>query len=65
MPSGLLPLVGRKAINLPAAANIATPAGKVTAVVTQHLEDGIENGHEAMFLSDAVSGWLDPRVRAS
>jgi hypothetical protein len=45
----LLPLVGRGAIALPASAN----HGASTAVVVQHLEDGIEDGHEVMFQTDA------------
>jgi hypothetical protein len=44
----LLPLNGRAAIVLPAANNL----GGATAVVTQHLEDGIEDGHEVMFQTD-------------
>lgn len=47
---GLLPLVERGAIGLPAAGNRTTRAGaRVTAVVTQHREDGIEDGHEVVF----------------
>lgn len=45
----LLPLVGRKTITLPASGN----AGGVTAVVTQHPEDGIEDGHEVVFQTEA------------
>jgi pimeloyl-ACP methyl ester carboxylesterase len=49
LPIGpLLPLGGRAAISLPAAGN----AGGATAVVTQHHEDGIEDGHEVMFQTD-------------
>ncbi len=48
----LLPLVGRRAIDLPAEANLSGPAGKVTAVVTQHPADGIEDGHEVVFQTD-------------
>lgn len=49
----LLPLAGRAAISLPAAANVMLPGGRVaTAVVTQHPEDGIEDGHEVMFQTD-------------
>lgn len=43
----LLPLAGRRAIPLPAAGNEAE--GTVTAVVVQHHEDGIEDGHEVVF----------------
>ncbi|MDQ3037330.1 MAG: hypothetical protein M3Y87_33355, partial [Myxococcota bacterium] len=50
----LLPLRARAAIGLPASGNFATDAGpRVTAVVTQHPEDGVEDGHEAMFQTDA------------
>ena len=46
----LLPLVGRGAVGFPAGANRETRGGaKVTAVVTQHREDGIEDGHEVVF----------------
>ena len=41
-----LPLAGRRAIPLPASANYV---GATTAVVTQHPEDGIEDGHETVF----------------
>jgi hypothetical protein len=44
-----LSLVGRGVIALPASGNHGTS----TAVVTQHLEDGIEDGHEVMFQTDA------------
>ena len=47
--SPLLPLAGRGTINLPATAN----AGTATAVVTQNVEDGIEDGHEVLFQLDA------------
>ncbi len=50
----LLPLVGRGAIALPAASNVASAGGvAATAVVTQHAEDGIEDGHEVVFQTDA------------
>lgn len=45
----LLPLVGRGAIALPASGNAG---GGVTAVVTQHPEDGIEDGHEVVFQTE-------------
>ena len=45
----LLPLAGRARIELPAATNRA-PA---TAIVVQHAEDGIEDGHEVAFQTDA------------
>ena len=44
----LVPLDPRTAITLPASGN----ASGVTAVVTQHLEDGIEDGHEVVFQTD-------------
>jgi hypothetical protein len=54
LPVGpLLPLTGHTTISLPAAANAHSSDGRiVTAVVTQHLEDGIEDGHEVMFQTD-------------
>lgn len=48
----VLDLVGRRAIDLPAAGNRDTPTGPVTAVVTQHLEDGVEDGHEVVFQTE-------------
>jgi len=42
----LLSLSSRQAIALPAQANVSPG---VTAVVTQHASDGIEDGHEIMF----------------
>jgi hypothetical protein len=44
----LLDLVGRKQISLPSAGN----AGSATAVVVQHAEDGIEDGHEVVFQTE-------------
>ncbi|MBI5477668.1 MAG: hypothetical protein HY906_02365, partial [Deltaproteobacteria bacterium] len=49
----LLPLVGRGPIGLPASANVVVPAGTATAVVVQHPEDGIEDGHEVVFQTEA------------
>jgi hypothetical protein len=50
----LLDLAGRRAIALPASANVDGPLGvKVTAVVTQHPEDGVEDGHEVVFQTEA------------
>jgi hypothetical protein len=49
----LLDLTGRKSIALPAAGNVTTAKGTMTAVVTQHPEDGIENGHEVVFQTEA------------
>jgi pimeloyl-ACP methyl ester carboxylesterase len=49
LPVGpLLPLDGRAAIALPASNN----ASGATAVVTQHMEDGLEDGHEVLFQED-------------
>jgi hypothetical protein len=44
----LVPLDARAVIALPASAN----ANGATAVVTQHPEDGIEDGHEVVFQTD-------------
>jgi len=62
----LLPLTGARAIALPASANADRPAGSATAVVLQHLEDGLEDGHEVLYQNDApkhqvqcfLAGWL-------
>ena len=49
----LLDLTGRAAITLPAAGNVTGAGGaKVTAVVTQHAADGIEDGHEVVFQTE-------------
>ncbi len=46
----LLPLVGSRAISLPAGSNVTSAGGvKVTAIVTQNPSDGIEDGHEVVF----------------
>lgn len=51
----MLPLSGRAAIEYPASGNVVTHAGvEVTAVVVQHLEGPIEDGHEIMFELDAT-----------
>jgi hypothetical protein len=51
---GVLDLVSRHSIALPASGNMTSPAGeRVTAVVVQHAEDGIEDGHEIAFQTDA------------
>lgn len=44
-----LDLSGRGRVSLPASGNL----GAVTAVVVQHLEDGIEDGHEVVFQTAA------------
>ena len=49
----LLDLGGRAAIPLPAAGNVTGAGGAmITAVVTQHAEDGIEDGHEVVFQTE-------------
>jgi len=49
----LLPLLGRSIILLPAEANRTVDGyGEVTAVVVQHPEDGIEDGHEVVFQTE-------------
>jgi hypothetical protein len=45
----LLPMSQRAEIALPASQNVSLGSGSVTAVVTQHAEDGVEDGHEIMF----------------
>jgi hypothetical protein len=51
--AALLPLVGGGTTTLPASGNVAGPGGAgVTAVVTQHAEDGIEDGHEVVFQTE-------------
>ncbi len=50
----LLPLRRRDVIALPAAGNVISMDGaSITAVVTQHPEDGIEDGHETVFQTEA------------
>ncbi|MCB9626667.1 MAG: hypothetical protein H6725_04785 [Sandaracinaceae bacterium] len=48
----LLPLVGRSTRSYPAGSNRNVAGTLVTAVVTQHPEDGIEDGHEVMFQTE-------------
>jgi len=49
----LLPLSGRQRIDLPAAENrVAAGQEPVTAVVVQHPEDGVEDGHEVVFQTE-------------
>lgn len=48
----LLPLVGRGQIVLPASGNVAVGGAPVTAVLVQHPEDGIEDGHEVVFQTE-------------
>jgi hypothetical protein len=47
--ASLLPISSRQTIALPAQNNVSLGASSVTAVVTQHESDGIEDGHEIMF----------------
>jgi hypothetical protein len=49
----VLPLVGRGPITLPASGNLMIAGQKTTAVVIQHPEDGIEDGHEVVFQTPA------------
>jgi hypothetical protein len=49
----LLPLVERSVIALPAFGNVSIAGRSATAVVVQRPEDGIEDGHEVFFQTDA------------
>ena len=50
----LLVFSGGREIDLPASGNRSSPDGsRRTAVVVQHLEDGVEDGHEVVFQTDA------------
>ncbi len=52
--SKVLDLDGRAVVTLPAAANVVRQNGSTsTAVVVQHPEDGVEDGHEAVFQGSA------------
>ncbi|MBI2061235.1 MAG: hypothetical protein HYT87_15965 [Nitrospirae bacterium] len=51
--STYLPLTGRSHIPLPAAGNVEISGERVTAVVIQHPEDGLEDGHEVVFQTEA------------
>jgi hypothetical protein len=46
---------GRKQIAFPASANFSPPGGAppTTAIVVQHASDGIEDGHEIVFQTEA------------
>jgi hypothetical protein len=49
----VISLSGRQQVTLPIAGNVSVPdGGVVTAVVTQHPADGIEDGHEVIFQTD-------------
>lgn len=45
----VLPLRGRGALAFPVSGNVDTGGSAVTAAVVQHVEDGIEDGHEVMW----------------
>ena len=49
----VLPLVGHGQIGLPAAGNVTVGDVKVTAVLVQHPEDGVEDGHNMVFQTEA------------
>jgi hypothetical protein len=49
----LLDLGGAKRMTLPASGNVDQMGVLATAVVVQHPEDGIEDGHEVVFQTDA------------
>jgi len=50
----LLVFSGGRTLDLPVSGNLSTPDGaRRTAVVVQHLEDGIEDGHEVVFQTEA------------
>ncbi len=51
--SSVLDLSGRKTLTLPAGGNVPMDGGAGTAIVTQHYADGIEDGHEVIFQTDA------------
>jgi hypothetical protein len=52
--ASLLPLAGRRTISLPASGNVSSRAGEpATAILTQTREDGVEDGHEVVFQTDA------------
>jgi hypothetical protein len=51
----MLPYSGRKQVTFPVSGNFVPAGGgaPVTAIVTQHPEDGIEDGHEIVFQTEA------------
>lgn len=52
--ASVLDLASREAIEFPAKGNVALAGGGAsTAVVVQHAEDGVEDGHEAVFQTEA------------
>lgn len=58
----LAPLAGRAALPLPVSGNAAD--GRATAVVVQHLEDGVEDGHEVVFQLEAPKRQLRCLLRS-
>ena len=48
----VLPLSGRRQVQYPASCNVMAGGGCVTAVLTQHPGDGIEDGHEVVFQTE-------------
>jgi hypothetical protein len=48
-----LPFSKRSQIALPASGNRVAGGGRITAVVVQHPSDGVEDGHEMVFQTDA------------
>jgi hypothetical protein len=48
----VLPLSGRRQIQYPVSCNVMVNGDCVTAVLTQHPEDGIEDGHEVVFQTE-------------
>jgi hypothetical protein len=48
----VLPLRGRGGVTYPVRDNVEAAGATVTAVVTQHPEDGIEDGHETMWQTE-------------
>jgi hypothetical protein len=49
----LLPFSGREKIGFPVSGNLTAPGSEPrTAVVVQHPEDGVEDGHEVVFQTD-------------
>jgi hypothetical protein len=49
----VLPFSGATQVPLPVAGNLTSGGARVTGVVTQHPSDGIEDGHEIVFQTDA------------
>jgi hypothetical protein len=49
----VLQFSGGQQVPLPVSGNLTSGGAHVTAVVTQHPSDGIEDGHEIVFQTDA------------